>query len=362
MIKLISKTISIIAFLAFATKAEAGLSQETIDKARKSLTDNCYSIFTGKKERLFTPKVGYQDYIGSNRVFMIAEDYNGNQTCGYQWGGILRYSHKELEDILCDKMKSKNWKNCILFAKDNVIVFLSIEELLDKANNVYQQDNIEEVGKLLDEINSRGLSSVPIDLRGKFYFLKGIVAAKGSDFSVAIDNLILSWNQYANVDAAITELNLLSSQNVSQHWKKIREAYSFIKDKGETSAIGKYNQLFDATEPFYNAEQSAKAYEEKIAREQELQKRELAEKEDRERALTAEKEAKIKAIAEAKEEKERLKAEAREAKKIAEQQRIEMARSEKESSLALRSEGKKSLTRSQAPLEIKKTISHGVTN
>ena len=326
------KILYIIIYICLCANARADLSLETRSKLSADLNGYCASLFTGKKGSLARPEGGYQDHDSANRVFVFAYDGNGHQACSYRQGGLFT-KHQELQDNACSYLRVNGFVNCFLYAKDDNIVYEASEDLIEKAKALYKQNKFDEAWQLVELVKSRGGVPVRGTALAKFYYLEGVRAIKDENFSKAIDSLAKSWSNYGYIESAEAELDLLTTQDLNQNWKKIREVYGFLKDKDDKPAIVKYEQLFTSTSDLYNADQLAN---ENIAREAKEQKIIEAKKAE-ERAIIEAKEAKERAIIEAKEakiakeqERKRLAEEAREEKKLAELQKPERLRAEKE--------------------------------
>ena len=345
---------TIIAF-AFSLNANADMPETTINKARRDLSGESFLSFTSKKgftpsiieggkENIPVEKFGYQDCGGMmNRVFVVGEAANGIQAYTFGCGGFLRSSHKDLLERACDRAKAANWKNCMLYAKDNEIVFDSSDAMLDKAESLFKQGKLKEANEIFEGVESRGLSFILNQSKGKFYYLKGQKDVRNGEVTSAINNFETSWSIYGYLDSAISALDLLSVQDISLNWKKIRETYDFIeaysrvKNKNNSLALEKHSSLYSSTDIFIKAEQAHQINEEKNVKEQEILQQKLSDKDSKEKAEKSEKDLKVRALAEEKEAKrlavqnniERIKAE-KEAKRLSELQRQEELKAEKE--------------------------------
>jgi hypothetical protein len=318
------KLLLIIACLLICANARAELSVETRAKLSADL-GSCAILFTAKRGDPYRPQGGYQDHVSVNRVFVFGYDTNGRRVCSYKSGGLFT-SHQELEDSQCNQFLSDGWMSCYLYAKDNNIVYTSVDDQIDKALTLYKRSGLEEAWKLLDEAQFRGFAHARKSTEAKAFYLEGVRAIKEGEVIKAIDSLNKSWGDYGYIDAAEAEIDFLATQDVNQNWKKIRKVFNFLKEKDVKAALAKHEQLILSTEALYAAEQDAIAEQTKMAQAQDKLLREIKEKELKVREAIELKEAKI-----AKEQdRKRLIEEAVESKKIAKQQKLEDLRAARE--------------------------------
>ncbi len=303
--------------------AHAELSAETLQRAQKELSANCYEIFSVLKTDKSTSGNGYGALSGHHKVFVIGENSNVQRcfldTTGYLFFGPLNFNLLIKRTLAeCNKAMPAG-HSCEIYAKDDNIVYISNEQKIIDAKKNYQAKDYLKAFNLLTSIESRGIERLDYPVGSDFEYMMGstlIKIDKESNKLVAIEHFNKAWHYFNNPLAALEEANLrVNTDQLSDNWENIRLAYEhYFENASDEAKLANPEAItnYKLTDPYYQASldnirknEEELAANEKAAVEQaklDLQAAELAAKNAERDARKAEREAKRLAEAQKKEE------------------------------------------------------------
>ncbi len=303
--------------------AQAELSAESLQRAQKELSSNCYEIFSVLKTDKSTSGNGYSTLSGHHKVFVIGENNNDQRcfmnTTGYLFFGPLNFNLLIKRTLAeCNKAMPPG-HSCEVYAKDDSIVYISTEQKIIDARISCEAKDYLKAFNLLTSVESRGVEKLGNQIASDFEYMLGntlVKINKESNGFVAINHFNKSWHYFNNPQAALDEANLrISTDQLSYNWEAIRLAYEhYFKNASAEAKLANPEAItnYKLTESYYQASldnirknEEELAANEKAAVEQaklDLQAAELAAKNAERDARKTEREAKRLAEAQKKEE------------------------------------------------------------
>jgi hypothetical protein len=314
----------LLAYLQLSTGvARAELSAETLQRAHKELSGNCYEIFSLLKTDKSTSGNGYGALSGHHKVFVISENSNVQScfmnTTGYLFFGPLNFDLLIKRTLAeCNKAMPAS-HSCEIYAKDDNIVYISTEQKIVEAKKSYEAKDYPKAFNLLTSVSSRGVENIDKAIASDFEYMLGntlVMIDKESNGFEAIKHFNKSWHYLNNPQAALDEARLrVAVSEISEDWENIRLAYEhYFKNASAEAKLANSEAMtnYKLTESYYQASldnirknEEELAANEKAAVEQaklDLQAAELAAKNAERDARKAEREAKRLAEAQKKEE------------------------------------------------------------
>ena len=303
--------------------SHAELSAETLQRAQKELTGDCYEIFSLLKTDKSTSGNGYGALSGHHKVFVIGENSNVQScfmnTTGYLFFGPLNFNLLIKRTLAeCNKAMPAG-HSCEIYAKDDNIVYIPTEQKIVEAKKSYEAKDYPKAFNLLTSVSSRGVETIDKAIASDFEYMLGntlVKIDKESNGFEAIKHFNKSWHYLNNPQAALEEANLrIATDQLSYNWEVIRLAYEhYFKNASAEAKLANPEAItnYKLTESYYQASldnirknEEELAANEKAAVEQaklDLQAAELAAKNAERDARKTEREAKRLAETQKKEE------------------------------------------------------------
>lgn len=329
-------------FIGYASPANA-TPEEVQQRAQTDLNGKCLELFLSNESPGLLKRssfFGYQVFADSllgNAVFVFGGT-NSQQYCTFATkGAFLTWEDAEKSAIAaCEKKRFQGGTPCVVYARNNNIVYVSVHERLKTAKSLYEAGD-PTANLAIIKVSKKDLSALTSRERGEYEYLAGKSVSKtvwGN--STAIEHFNYAWSLYNNVNGAVEEGNLRMAGDIDINWRPIRNAYQYFLANASVEQKAQHpevEQNMKQTEPYYQAD---------------LAQREVAAKElAKHDAIAAELKAKQQAVL-AKEQQKQAQIDALQAKREAEQRAkqaqldaIKTAREEKQREDARQAEAKR---------------------
>jgi hypothetical protein len=256
------------------------LTKEVRQQVYVDLQGKCYTAFlhTATNEQGMDAYQSASSAILKDSVFAIGMN-TSQQYCGWA-RKVGTWEDAEKKAIAtCDAAKPQGGSACEVYARNNHIVYVSIQERLKSAKKLFEAGDSPATENVLNEMKVRNLSALTTMEMGEYEYLFGKVLLNSNadkNRTEAIGYFNNAWSKYKNLNGAIEEGNAqISIGNIANNWQSIRNAYQYFLANAsdeQKSLHPEAKQNLKQAESYYQAdlaqrEKQAKADATKVKRE-----------------------------------------------------------------------------------------------